>query len=257
MHPDSADSMYPPVFAAGCPRASHPALFVLLLLILLTTGCASVPPERVNVNAGETLPGRVLILPARITSNEISAGGVIEEVKAWSEVSGANVERDLRRYAQSRPNLEVVSLPDLTEEERQALDQHLALYDLVGTTAYLYSTYAGKEWEHKRSEFDYSLGDGLRFLKERSGADAALIITGEDYISTAGRKGLFVAAALFGVVIPMGHSYLLAGMVDLDSGEVLWMNLEASGSADLRNPDNAGELVKGLFDEFPGAKQEQ
>ena len=110
-------------------------------------------------------------------------------------------------------------------------------------------------WHFKADHFDYTLGDGLGFLKTSYGVDAGLVILGEDVVSSAGRKTAAVMGALFGVAVPLGHTILMGGLVDFRSGDLLWMNYKvAAGNTDLRDPDSCRELTHELMEDYQGLR---
>ncbi|MDH3467673.1 MAG: hypothetical protein OES26_17495, partial [Gammaproteobacteria bacterium] len=131
-----------------------------------------------------------------------------------------------------------------------------ALYQVVASTARALIAHGGKAWQHKASRFDYTLGDGLAFLAERSGADAGLIVIGAQSVSSAGRSALsifsVVTGALTGVYMPMtgGGTFLTAGIVDFRTGDVLWFNFDNKFKAgrDIRDSVIAANAVKELLD---------
>lgn len=63
-------------------------------------------------------------------------------------------------------------------------------------------------WAHKHHEFDYTVGPGLAFLRDETGADAALIVLGTDFISSAGRKAAFFSRLALGVIMPLGQAFM-------------------------------------------------
>jgi hypothetical protein len=108
-------------------------------------------------------------------------------------------------------------------------------------------------WSFKSEHFDYTLGSGLSFLKTRYGVDAGLIILGEDVVTTGGRKAMAFLAAAGGVYIPLGHSMLVGGLVDFETGDLLWLNhVVSTGNADLRDPASCLELAGKLMEGYPG-----
>lgn len=228
----------------------------LLLLLVLVAGCAVSPQHRVHYrlleSSGQGLPQRVVLLPVEITVKEMSAGGVVEKDPQWSRQAAEAVTEAVRSQAASGPGFEILPLPELTETEQTAVREHLALYHLVGSSAHLY---AGRVsgWEHKMEHFDYTLGDGLRFLREKTGAEAALIVVGAETVSTTGRMTMAVLAAAAGIAIPMGNSFLVIGLVDLESGDILWQN-HGFGYArkSLRNVADAREMAATIFRNYPG-----
>lgn len=192
----------------------------------------------------------MLLLPIDIKVSEISAGGVVEEVAAWSEQATQHVYDVLGGESSPVPGeLRVYQVP---EEKRLILEQHIALYREVADNAYWATTVAGPAWRHKREKFDYSLGDGLRFLVDETHASGGLIVIGSDQISSGGRKAATAFAAVLGLGIPGGTTFLSAGLVDFESGDVLWQDFAASaGGTDLRKADDVASILTRLFASFP------
>ncbi len=199
---------------------------------------------------------QVVLLPVDIDVYEFSAGGVREEVPEWSDSAEANIRSALlfTKGEEGQPwAAERVDTSELTAGEREILEEHLALFNLVVVNAYWAALPQNGAWHFKRQRFDYSVGEGLSFLKTKYAVDAGLIIIGEDVVSTAGRKAMAVVAALGGVGMPMGHSLLIGGLVDFETGDVLWLNREVSGGAtDLRDPESARAFARDLMDGYPG-----
>jgi len=231
----------------------------LLIAVTLLSGCAgTVPNYRVHHSlldsSTATLPQRVVLLPIDMEVSEISAGGVTEEVHAWSDQASKNVEAALKQYAEGDATIELVEMPtSLSAPHVEAIQQHLALYDVVGGTAFSITNSAVPAWDHKRKHFDYTLGQGLDFLRKESGADTALIVVGMDQISSSERKALVVGAAILGVSVPLGQSFLSVGIVNLTNGDLLWLNYAYSyGNLDLREADDAIKMIRQMFEAYPG-----
>lgn len=241
-------------------RSFHYRPTVLLAALLLLSGCVlntSRLHYTIRDNAEQALPRKVLIVPAGVTVSEFTAGGEVREVPEWSAQANEAAIASARQLVAQHPNLIEVELPALTEEERGVLDEHVALYDVVGADAFMVTQIPMEAWKHKSEHFDYGLGARLAFLKEKSGADAALIVVGGDVISTGGRKFMFLLAAAMGVGIPMGHSYMHVGLVDLNTGNLLWMNHRTtSGATDLRRQPDIDNLLTDIFTNYPGTPEE-
>lgn len=198
------------------------------------------------------VPKKIVLLPVDVTVKEISAGGVPEKVPEWTRQASENVGRAMAELMGARKDFELVRLPELSAEERDLLEEYLAVYFQVAVAAHQLTGTPVSGWEHKRKRFDYTLGEGLAFLKRKSGADAALMVIGEDTVSSGGRKAAFVLGALFGVGIPMGQSVLSVGVVNLDNGDLLWMHNDLSVSKDLKDAAAAREMLGGVMAAYPG-----
>ena len=238
-------------------------LAALALLALVLIGCATGGAQtayRVHYSLHEeparAAPTRIVLLPPDIEVSEVSAGGVVEEVPAWTEKATANVKRGINAYAATKGNLQIFAFPQIAKEEMAVVDEHVALYDVVAGSAFQMTTIGGPAWKHKVDHFDYTLGSGLAFLKERTNADAGLLVIGRHQIATGGRVATSVLAALFlGAYVPTGRNFLTLGLVDFETGDILWFNytIGASGK-DMQKVEDAGAIVKRLLEEFPGVE---
>jgi hypothetical protein len=239
----------------------HYRCFTALLIVLLAlTGCASIPSSKLHYTIKQDPDARPLqhiaLLPVDMDVYEMSAGGVKEEVPEWSHTAETNirhallVSRDVK--GSSYPTRQIDS-SSLTPDEQEILEEHLALFNAVAANALWASLPANTAWHFKTEHFDYTLGNGLSFLKTKYGLDAGLIILGEDVVTTAGRKTTAFVGAMLGIAIPLGHSVLIAGLVDFNTGDLLWMNHEVStGGTDLRDADSCREMADRLMKEYPG-----
>lgn len=234
---------------------------MLLAAVALLGGCATSPASKVHYTVRQAPNAlsleQIVLLPVDIDVYEMSAGGVREEVPEWSDAAKTNVRSALLlskgRAGQCCVSREV-DTSSLTPEERDVLEEHLALFNSVAGSALWADLPANTAWHFKAEEFDYTLGNGLAFLKNRYGIDAGLIITGHDVVSTPGRKTTAVVGALFGVVVPLGHSMLIGGLVEFETGNLLWLNHAISaGNVDLRERESTLKLARELMAGFPAA----
>lgn len=234
-------------------------VLVSAFLSVVLVGCmqATIPQYRAHytfVDKPEVYaPRKVLLLPVDVIIKEVTAGGVAEEVPDWSKQGSANVREALSKYfnAEKKKKIRLMEMPKLSDRDTDNVKQHLALYRRVAG-AVVDTSYGQMPWPHKIQKFDYTLGQGLSALAERTGADSAIIVVGEDEVSTTGRK----IAAFFLDSVSYGHSFLSAAIVNLRSGDILWFNYAFQyKSTDLREADDALKLVDMLFQEYPGIEQ--
>jgi hypothetical protein len=205
-----------------------------------------------------TLPRKVLLLPVEIRVHEISVGGVVEKVDDWSNRASANARSYVKSLASGRGAFQVVEAPALSAQEKAQLDQHVALYEVVAGSADLALSSPIGAWRERAKDFDYTLGPGLKPLAEHTGIDAAMILTGTDYISSAGRKAAMAMGVVLGVLgggifIPQGGTaYVSVGVVDMRTGNVLWFATDQSGTTDLRDERDVQQILEQMFQTYPG-----
>src|SRR6185503_402007 len=108
----------------------------------------------------------------------------------------------------------------------------------------------GSDWRERYDEFDCSLGKGLAFLKERTGASAAVIACGGCAVPPEGNARRRTVTYFGPMPPPVGRAVLRIGVVDLATGDVLWANqalpdmeMFGPGPSDLREGKVAEFLV--------------
>lgn len=235
-----------------------PGLFALLAaLVLFLPGCSTPTTYLARPLAEPAAPGlpkRVLVVPPEVNVVEVTAGGIGEKDKEWSQQATENLLTSLRGQAGKGDLFELVPMPVLTQEEKDAVDAHRAMFDLVAANASQHALSTYSFWKERAAKLHYTVGPGLGFLAEKSGADAALFISAEDAVSTGGRLAVLAATILlFGMpAITPGYSYLAAGIVELSSGNLLWHNFDWNiARRDLRKPQDADGLLTEVFASFP------
>jgi hypothetical protein len=177
-----------------------------------------------------------------------------EVVADWTEAARANLAAAATEVLGERAGLQLVSMPELEPAEQEQLREHLALVKLVVLQA---NSMAGAAWDTRKPDFDRRFGEGLQFLRERSGADFAIVIDGSQVKQSGGSVFTQVAMAAIGVGIPGGGTYLTSSLLDLQAGEVKWFNarfgVEALGitGSDIRDLGEAKATLRKLFEPYP------
>lgn len=231
------------------------------MVILVTASVMATPApaaiSAVNPALSQNLdarPKKVVLLPPQVFVFELSAGGVPTRMADWEAAARDNLVAAATRLARDSGLFELVPTPSLAPADLDQLDAHIGLYDRVAQSVFVYGRGEQSAWAHKKNEFDYTVGPGLAFLREQTGADAALIVLGSDFISSGGRKAAFIAGLALGVIMPLGQSFVTAGIVDLKTGDVQWMSFDSSASMDTRKPADVDGLMRALYQTYPGAR---
>jgi len=234
-------------------------LVLLIVIGFLVTACGgTVTRYKIHhslVDHNRSLPKKIIVLPADVSVYQLSTGGVSEEVNKWSKIATKNVHQVIEQFAVNSKKFRVISLPKLNKKEQRKVDEHVALYNIVG---HMGLSYFSGPWKHKRSKFDYTIGPGLKFLAEKTGADAAMLVVGVDYVSTKGRKAAAVGLLLAGVLlgqgahVRLGYSKLIVGIVDLKTGNLLWIKRGHDKVRTLRKKKHVDFIVKNVMADYPG-----
>lgn len=239
-------------------RPSWPSglLFSAVLAIAVTLGSPTA------VTAEESTPPRshrVLLLPPAFTEFQNAVSG-LEAIPEWTQAARENLG-DAARISLQAVGLELQPLPDLTAEEFGRVHEHIAVAQLIVAAGALYGS---NDWHKNRDHFDRTLGEGLRFLHERTGADYALLIDGSQVRQSGARIGMRVLSTLAAATVHValvsgggGGQILNVCLLDLNTGAVVWFNSSqtknvfGSSGSDLRQAPATQAVMKELFASYP------
>jgi hypothetical protein len=145
----------------------------------------------------------------------------------------------------------------MAEPEGEAADRvaaYRALFRAVADTVLQHRLFKGDRLPTKKTGFEYGLGAGVAEIAGGTNADYALFVVTNDAYGSTGRKLLqFAAAAVVGVGVTSGQHQGYAGLVDLRTGDLIWMNADGQMGGDVREADGAAKRVAQLLEDFPAA----
>lgn len=234
---------------------NKPLCFVTVLFIAFTlSGCVNSfhkgQHEKLVSSFSESNSHNVLILPSDIQIFELGVTGT-EEVPEWTDKGTSLVDQVVNEEFSQFPKFTIAKLPDFTVEEKALVEQYTELYYPVVDAEFTRSRHPA--WEHDELKTQTTLGTGLAFLKHKYNVDYIIFVSGQDYISTGGRKAAALAAAVFGVAIPMGFSYLSTGVVESETGHVLWNNFVFSQDIGFLEEKDVSRAVLKAMETLPEA----
>src|SRR3546814_2728876 len=96
-----------------------------------------------------------------------------------------------------------------------------------------------KKRDNRADVIEWSLCSGDSALPGAKDANYALFIYNKDAYGSTGRKLLQFTAALGGVSVKSGEHAGYAGLVDLKTGDLLWLNADGAMGGDVREVDGA------------------
>lgn len=218
--------------------------------------------EKSAVKQGFELPAnsgkRILVFRPAVSAGSQSTGGMFEPNAEWTEQAKANIKLALGEF-QGRLGNQVINAPEAYGEQALALQEHMALFAAVSQAVIQYQFFAGdrlptKKRDNKQDVFDWSLGKSVAELPGAKDADYGLFIYNKDAYGSTGRKILQVLALLGpGIAVKSGEHIGYAGLVDLKTGDLLWLNADAAMGGDVREADGSQKRVGQLLEEFPGS----
>ncbi|GHE43109.1 hypothetical protein ACFOED_14110 [Vulcaniibacterium thermophilum] len=245
-------------------RAAGLLAGIVLSLALASTAHALTRPKVARDSNGQSvrLDGSLVLVEPDIELSLVTAGGLHEPRKDWSETARRLLPAALRRELAGR-SLQLQPDFDIPDDLDPAstLGQIVRLNEAVALSITQYSQpgsqLATKRDPRGRARMDWSLGPGVATLREATGADYAMFVYVRDSYASGGRTalrvfGLLLGAAMGGVLdIGGGLQVGVATIVDLRSGQVVWYNLIANQSGDLRDEDGARKTVRQVLQKLP------
>lgn len=206
---------------------------------------------------------KIVVFRPDVHVGSLKVGGLDEPNADWTATARQNIQDAMEANAQARAarleflddlegeNAELLnSYRGLFEAVSGAIFQHVALGDRLPTKTELRPVQGGRSTNHYK--LDWTLGPGAARLKDITGADYAMFVYTYDSYGDAGRKvAQVLMAGLFGAYMPAGIHIGYAGLVDLQTGEIVWFNTDLAMGGDPRKTDGAEKRVGQLLEGFP------
>lgn len=241
--------------------------FALALVCASLTSTAVVAQEKSATRQGFELPAKsgkkILVFRPAISVGAQSTGSLFEPNAEWTEQAKANMQASLDKLQLQLGNT-VLPAPEAYGEDARAVEEHMALFAAVSQAVIEYQFFIGnrlptKKRDNKNDVFEWSLGPGVARLPGAGDADYGLFLYNKDAYGSTGRKILQVMALMGGVGVSSGEHVGYAGLVDLKTGDLLWLNADGAMGGDVREVDGAEKRVRQLLEDFPGSaiKDEQ
>ena len=213
----------------------------------------AVPPGRVK-----SPPHTVLLVQPEVIVKQLTTGNMEETAQDWSREASQNAARSMRELARKTSAFAVVDDSGLTAADQASLQQYSALYVRLMSSIEISRHSKNPQWRKRVERFDYTVGPGISEVAARTNADAALFVVGTDHVSSSGRTARAAGGILLGIltgvyVVPKaGTAFLSLGMVDLHSGDILWVSSEyGGGGMNLSKEKSLSKVLTELFESYP------
>lgn len=214
---------------------------------------AQTAPQSKNYAPGfseRSAGSKLVVLPAEVELFSVSGGGVQQPRADWTQAANDLIEAGLK----SRSALFGQGMSFLSDQDADDVAEILHLHKAVVRSVFLHHMVAGPyQLPTKGGRLDWSMGDAVKPLRDKTGADYALFVWVRDSYASAERKAAIVAFALLsgGGLLQGGHQLAYTSLVDLRTGQVVWFNSLSRSSGDLREAAGAEETIETLLQRFP------
>lgn len=232
------------------------ALALALLASPLLLAAPVRAQEKTGVKPGFTLrPGaaRIVLMRPTVRVGAQSTGGINEPNADWTRDARDNLGAALRAIQSALGNV-VVDYDEGVSGDGPLVTQYSQLFGAVADSVIEYQFFAGNRLPTKKRKdsFEWSVGSDIGKLRSLTGADYALFINTYDSYGSTGRKVFQIVAAMGGIGVVSGVHIGHAGLIDLKTGELVWLNADRQMGGDVRSADGAARRVSQLLEGFPG-----
>jgi hypothetical protein len=223
-------------------------------LVIGAPAAAQIGSHKDVAKSGFTFPAtgpvKILVFRPDVQVGSQTAGGMNEPNADWTATARKQLTEALARAQQARSN-ELVMMPELEGDQAALLNDYRTLFRAVASAVIQHKLFVGNRLPTKKAEFNWTLGPGASKLAEIGGGDYGLFIFSNDSYGSAGRKAVQMVGFLFGVPVSVGVHTGYAGLVDLHTGELVWINADMRMGGDVREPDGADKRIRELLNGFP------
>ena len=226
---------------------------ILSAATAMLAGCATADKSLYDFDeARESVTVLLMPMDVEMYRNKVGTADVRAD---WTEAAIENFTNSITSHLEGTG--ETVKVFEDFEGDMEDVSQLLLLQQHVADamTTHVVPVFPGGfagVLPHKKDKekLTYNLGDGVSVLQEQTGADYAAFLTNRSIVESTG-------SAIFKLMLGVQTTEFkgtYVTLVDLKSGEVVWLNAETSGgilSSDPRNPDNTTKVINKIMDKGP------
>ncbi len=195
---------------------------------------------------------RVVVLKKDISVAEVTTGGLDQPKADWTKQAQSSFDTAFQANLSQR-SIQYVPTPELKGDDAKLLSNYLDLLKITADQAVKHEVFAGEALPTKNSELSWSLGPQISVLGSKLAADYGLIMYSRNSYISKGRKSAEIVSSLFGEKAPTGVNAGSMTLVDLKTGDIVWMNIDVLLNGDVRNDAGSIEQISQLMRNFPSA----
>jgi hypothetical protein len=193
---------------------------------------------------------RVVLFRPDVSVGEQSTGGLDQPNAGWTEQARDELTAALAK-AQAARNIEMQLMPELSGENAKLMSDHRKLFKAVADSVIKHRLFGLDPLPTKQARFDWTLGSGASQLGALGGGDFGLFFYTFDSYESASRRTARLLTAAMGAEKPTEVNMGYAGLVDLKTGDLVWINVDVRMAGDVRTASGAVTRVSELLQDFP------
>lgn len=227
------------------------------LLAMSSEGGRYVAPRRSAVRDNFAFPSdravRIVLFRPDVKVTEQTTAGLEQPKADWTESARSQIANAMKAE-QARRGAQVTLMPELSGDDAKLMADYKRLFKFVADAAIRHQLFAEKPLPTKTDKFDWSLGTGVSKLGVLGGGDYGLFLYTFDSYESVGHKNAQLISKMMGApteTAPAETRIGYAGLVDLKSGELVWLNVDVNSRGDVRSASGADVRVSHLLKGFP------
>jgi hypothetical protein len=193
---------------------------------------------------------RVVLFRPDVSVGEQSTGGLDQPNAGWTEQAREQLTAALGK-AQAERNIELKLMPELAGDDAKLMSDYRKLFKIVADSVIKHRLFPLDPLPTKEEKFDWTLGEGASKLGTLGGGDYGLFFYTLDSYESGSRKMARLLAAQMGAEEPTEVNMGYAGLVDLKTGDLVWINVDVKMAGDVRTREGAALRITELLDGFP------
>jgi hypothetical protein len=193
---------------------------------------------------------RVVLFRPDVTVSEQTTGGLDQPNAGWTEEAREQMTLALGK-AQAERNIELKLMPELSGENAKLMSDYRKLFKTVADSVIKHRLFALDPLPTKEEKFDWTLGPGAEKLGMLGGGDYGLFFYTFDSYESASRRTARLIASALGNDAPAEVNMGYAGLVDLKTGNLVWINVDVKMGGDVRTAEGASLRISELLEGFP------
>ena len=193
---------------------------------------------------------RVVLFRPDVSVGEQSTGGLDQPNAGWTEQAREQLTAALGK-AQAERNIELKLMPELSGDDAKVMADYRKLFKIVADSVIKHRLFALDTLPTKAEKFDWTLGEGASRLGTLGGGEYGLFFYTLDSYESGSRKMARLLASQMGAAQPNETNMGYAGLVDLKTGDLVWINVDVKMAGDVRTEEGASLRISELLDGFP------
>lgn len=208
----------------------------------------------VAAKAGFSFPAegnvRIVLFRPDIEVSELTAGGVEAPNADWASQARSNLMAAVAKSI-SIDKASINPIPDLQGDDNRMVVDYRLLLKAVVRSAFAHRLASEDRLPTKMGKFAWTLGPGANRLGAIGDGEYGLFLSSEDSFRSTESNAVRVVGALLGAEQQVEKHMGYAGLVDLKTGDLVWLNVDPIMHGDVRTPDGADRRVAELLQKFP------